>query len=103
MPSCGRLLLWRGSRVAVALDELRDLFTGVPADDGSWDTVPSYSVKLAYEIAKRADCASEHQLRCLLFDSSDPDDIPGVALDVMRIAAEKWRADRARLRSGRGL
>jgi hypothetical protein len=92
-----------GSDVAVALDELRDLFTGVPADDGSWDTVPSYSVKLAYEIARQADCTSEHQLRCLLFDSSNPDEIPGLALDVLRIAAEKWKSDRARLRSGRGL
>lgn len=80
----------------VTLDQLRDLFTGVPADDGGWSTTPCYTVALAYEIAKRADAQSEFALRTVIYDSSAPDEIPDEALEAIKEASVEYVQHRNR-------
>lgn len=88
----------------VTLDELRDLFTGVPDHNGEWATTPSYTIPLAFEIAKRTDTTSENALRVLLYDTTTPDHIPTVAQDVIRLAAARYRMWRdLQTPKGRGL
>jgi len=77
--------------VEATLDELRDLFTGVPAEDGGWATTPCYTVSLAFEIAKRAKVSGEFDLRSLLYDTTVVDDVPGAARDVIALAAQRYR------------
>lgn len=82
---------------AVTLEELRDLFTGVPAEatdewcDG-WATTPSHTVTLALEIAKRCDAKTEYDLRKILYDTSSPDEIPPSALEAIKLAAQAYRS-----------
>lgn len=76
------------------LDELRDLFTGVPAEAGGWATTPAYNVGLALEIAVRTDSRSEYGLREVLYDSSSPDDIPPAALAAIQLAVARYRTMR---------
>lgn len=76
----------------VTLDQLRDLFTGVPDDNGDWATTPCYTVPLAFEIAKRARTSGEYELRTLLFDTTAVDDVPGAALEVIRLAVQRYRS-----------
>lgn len=76
---------------AVSLEELRDLFTGVPAEHGGWATTPAYDVGLAFEICRRTDADTEHGLRSVLFDNSNVDDIPAKALQVIQLAVMRYR------------
>lgn len=86
----------------VTVDELRDLFTGVPAEDDDWSTTPSYSPRLAVEIARRCDCDTEAKLRGVLYDDTNVDDIPRKALDVIQLAVTRYRAIRV-MQGPRGL
>lgn len=89
--------------VGVSLDELRDLFTGVPDDNNEWATTPCYTVPLALEIAKRCDSHTEHALRSILYDDTPPDEIPKTALMVIQLAVARYRAHRQINTGGRGL
>lgn len=79
----------------VDLDELRDLFTGTRAHNNSWATTPCYRVNLALEIARRVDARSEYQLREALYDTTPVELISETALEIIGLAATKWRAMRA--------
>jgi hypothetical protein len=79
---------------ALALDELRALFTGVPAENNEWSTAPSYTVQLAFEIAKRCDSQTELALRSILYDETPCDDIPARALEAIQLAVQRYRAYR---------
>lgn len=94
----------------VSLDELRDMFTGVPCepslvDGDEWATTPSYTVGLAFEICRRTDTVSDYQLRTLLYDTTAAEHIPGPAQDVIRLAAARYRMWRELSQNpkGRGL
>lgn len=86
----------------VSVDELRDLFTGVPAEDDGWSTTPTYSMKLALEIARRNDCDTEWKLRAILFDDTNVDEIPRKALEAIELAVKRYRAIRV-MQGPRGL
>lgn len=88
---------------AVLLDELRALFTGVPAEGGEWSTRPFYTVPLAFEIAKRCDTTTENALREVLYDNTSVDDIPKDALDAIQLAVLRFKAYRTLNNGGRGL
>lgn len=86
--------------VEATLDELRNLFTGVPADspcdlhahgDDPWATSPTYTVTLAFEIAKRANVTGEFDLRRLLYGSLVADEVPAAAREVIALAAQRYR------------
>lgn len=87
---------------AVTLEELRDLFAGVPHETG-WATTPSYSVRLGEEIAKRCDCQHDWQLRQVLYDTTPEDEIPADAIATIKLACERYRNWRTLQRTGRGL
>lgn len=88
----------------VDLDELRDLFAGVPADENDeWASAPCYSESLAFEIAKRCDARTEFSLRSAIYDDTASSDIPPHALTAIRRAAERYRSYREQQANGRGL
>lgn len=87
----------------VTLDELRDLFAGVPAEDNTWATTPCYTIPLAFEVAKRCDTTTESALRAILFDDTPVDEIPKTALMVIQLAAARYRTHRQMNNGGRGL
>ncbi len=88
---------------APPLEELRALFTGVPGEDNEWATSPCYRVPLAFEIAKRCDTQTEFALRVVLYDDTPGEQIPGLALEAIKLAVQRYREDRDRQKRSRGL
>ena len=98
----------------VSLDELRALFTGVPIEplldtSDPWSTTPCYDVGLATVIAHRTASQTEYALRSVLYDSTAVDEVPARAVEVIRLAAQRYRQHlelqraSSKLRRGRGL
>lgn len=88
---------------AVPLEELRALFTGVPGEDNDWSTTPSYSAKLAFELARRCDAKTEFTLRTILYDKTLCDDIPVRALHAIQLGVQQYAAYRQVQLARRGL
>lgn len=75
----------------VTVDQLRDLFTGVPDEDGSWASTPCYAIELAYEIARRGKPITDDDLRALVYDTTPADDIPQAAIQAITLAWQRYR------------
>lgn len=72
------------------VDELAAQFTGLLNEDGSWETTPVYSVKLAQAICRSTRPANEATLRKLLYGEAPDDNVPDAALFAIKIGFESW-------------
>lgn len=87
----------------VPLEELRALFVGVPDALDGWETTPSYTETLAFEIATRTDSQTEFSLRYVLYKGAPADEVPAEANDAIAGAIARYRAHRQTNNGGRGL
>jgi hypothetical protein len=92
--------------VTVALthrEQLIALFAG-EQEDGEWVTTPCYTIPLAIEICRAVDPASEVKLRQAIYgDQRPPDAVPGLALEVIGLAFNRWVQIRNVQKRSRGL
>lgn len=75
----------------VTVEDLRDLFTGVPDDQGDWASTPCHDIGLAFEIARRGRPLSDDDLRQLVYDTTPVDDIPPAAVQAIQLAWQRYR------------
>jgi hypothetical protein len=89
---------------AVNADELIALFTGVEhPEDGGWETTPTYTVPLAYAIARELAPSSDTQLRKAMYGERPADEIDAKAVYVIELAFQRYRVSRDVQTMGRGL
>jgi hypothetical protein len=87
----------------IGVEDLVVLFVGEPGDwdAGEWVTRPTYSAKIAEEVARRVEPVSEVKLREVFFGDWAPDDIELEARQAISsgyAAWRKWQREQARSR-----